>query len=171
MRDEEHAHAGVFLQARHQRQNLRLNRHIQRGGGFVGNQHARLADHGHGNHHALAHAARELVRVLVQALACRGHFNLLQRAQRLRTGCSGVQAQVQAHRLGDLLAHRQHRVQAGHGFLKNHGDLVAAQLAHVLVAHLQHVVLLTLGIGQQSLAGAFPARVARQQAHQAQGRE
>ena len=129
------------MQARHQRQNLRLNRHIQRSGGFVGNQHARLADHGHGNHHALTHAARELVRVLVQALAGGRHFNLLQRAQRLRTGCSGVQAQVQAHRLGDLLAHRQHRVQAGHGFLKNHGDLVAAQLAHVLVAHLQHVVL------------------------------
>jgi hypothetical protein len=70
----------------------------------------------------------------VQALAGGRHFNLLQRAQRLRTGCSGVQAQVQAHRLGDLLAHRQHRVQAGHGFLKDHGDLVAAQLEHVLEA-------------------------------------
>ena len=169
--DEEHAHAGVFLQARHQRQNLRLNRHVEGGGGLISDQHARLADHGHGNHDALAHAARELVRVLVQSLAGGRHFNLLQRAQRLRTSSSGVKAQVQAHRFGDLLAHRQHRVQAGHGFLKDHGDLVAAQAAHVVVAHLQHVMRLALRIGQQGLARTFPAGVAGQQAHQAQGCE
>ena len=111
------------------------------------------------------------MRVLVESLAGGRHFNLLERAQGLRARCRSAQSQVQTHRFGDLLAHRQHRVQAGHGLLKDHGDLVAAQAAHVVVAHLQHVMHLALAIGQQGLARKFPAGVAGQQAHQAQGCE
>ena len=42
---------------------LCLHRHIQPGGRFVGNHQLRLVHQGHGNHHALRHAARQLVRI------------------------------------------------------------------------------------------------------------
>ena len=52
------------LQEPDQRQDLRLDRHVERGGRLVGDQQPRLAGKRHGDHHALAHAARQLVRIL-----------------------------------------------------------------------------------------------------------
>src|SRR3546814_17068634 len=51
------------------RQHLRLNGDIERGGRLVRQQQLRPAGQRHGDHHPLAHAAGELVRVVVQALA------------------------------------------------------------------------------------------------------
>ena len=45
-------------------QDLGLDRHVQGRGGLVGDQHAGIARQRQGDHHALAHAARELVRVV-----------------------------------------------------------------------------------------------------------
>ncbi len=44
---------------------LRLDRHVERGRRLVGDEHARVVRDRHRDHRALAHAARELVRVLV----------------------------------------------------------------------------------------------------------
>ena len=52
----------------HQREDLRLDRHVERGRRLVGDQQRRVAGHRDRDHHALAHAARQLVRVLVEAL-------------------------------------------------------------------------------------------------------
>ncbi len=46
-------------------EDLRLRRHVERGGRLVGDQERRVVDERHRDHHALAHAARELVRVVV----------------------------------------------------------------------------------------------------------
>ncbi len=43
-----------------------LHDHIQRRGGLIADHDARLEQRGQGDRHALAHAARELVRVGVQ---------------------------------------------------------------------------------------------------------
>jgi hypothetical protein len=48
----------------HQVENLGLHRHVQRGGRLVGDQQARPAGHGPGDHHPLAHAAAQFVRIL-----------------------------------------------------------------------------------------------------------
>jgi hypothetical protein len=45
------------LQLAHQVEDLRLNRHIERRGRFVGDQQIGLAGEGHRDHHALPHAA------------------------------------------------------------------------------------------------------------------
>ena len=45
-----------------QLEHLRLHRDVERGGRLVGDQDLRLAEQRHGDHHALPHAARELVR-------------------------------------------------------------------------------------------------------------
>ena len=48
-------------------EDLRLHRDVERGGRLVGDQQLRAAAAGHRDHHALAHAARELVRIAVEA--------------------------------------------------------------------------------------------------------
>jgi hypothetical protein len=62
MANEQHTNVALGLQFGNELENLRLNGHIQGGGGFVGNQQFGLVNERHGNHHSLAHAARELVR-------------------------------------------------------------------------------------------------------------
>ena len=54
-------------QRAHQLEDLRLDGDVERGGGLVGDQEPRVAGERHRDHHALAHAARELVRIVVEA--------------------------------------------------------------------------------------------------------
>ena len=54
MRYEQHRHACFALQICQQIQNLRFNRHIQRGCRLVGNQQIGAVGKRHGDHHALA---------------------------------------------------------------------------------------------------------------------
>ncbi len=42
--------------------------HIEGGRGFVGDEDLRIAHQGHSDHHALTHAARELVRIRIQSI-------------------------------------------------------------------------------------------------------
>src|SRR5262245_40138532 len=51
-----------------------------------------------------------------------------------------AQPLVQTDRLADLIAHSKHRIERGHRLLKNHGNLVAANFAHLLVAKLEEIV-------------------------------
>ena len=55
-----------LLQRAQQVEDLRLHGDVERGRGLVGDEQARVADERHRDHHALAHAARELVRVLAE---------------------------------------------------------------------------------------------------------
>ena len=54
-------------------QNLRLNRDVERGRGFVRDHERRLHDESHGDEYALSHTARELMRILFGAIFRRGH--------------------------------------------------------------------------------------------------
>ena len=68
VRDEQDRHAELALQLREQLEDLRLDRDVERGGRLVGDQQLGLARQRHRDHHALPHAARQLVRILVDAL-------------------------------------------------------------------------------------------------------
>src|SRR3984885_4897584 len=61
--NEQHAGAVPFLQRADQAENLLLHRHVERGGRLVGDDKLRLKPEGRGDQHALAHAARELMRI------------------------------------------------------------------------------------------------------------
>ena len=58
--DEQDAHPRLFLQLLDQVEDLRLDRHVERGGRLVGDQERRVAGQRHGDHRALAHAAGQL---------------------------------------------------------------------------------------------------------------
>ena len=79
MGDQHDRHAGLALQVAQQVQDLRLHRHVQRGGGLVGDQQVGRAGQGHRDHHALAHAAGHLVRILVQPAVGGGDADAVQR--------------------------------------------------------------------------------------------
>ena len=67
VRDQDHGRVEVVVQAVDQLEDLRLDRHVERRRRLVGDQDVRVARERHRDHRALAHAARELVRVVVDA--------------------------------------------------------------------------------------------------------
>ena len=68
VRDENHRHPHLALQLLQQFEDLCLDRHVERRCRLVGDQHGRAAGERHRDHHALPHAAGELVRVFVDPL-------------------------------------------------------------------------------------------------------
>ena len=157
--DHDDGRVGALLQVVQQIQHLGLNGHIQRGGGLVGDDQLGLAGDGRSDHHALAHAAGELVGVLLQARLGVGYLHALQKLQRSLARLGLLHAAVDAQGLGDLILHRVEGIQAGHGILEDHADLIAAHLAELARAHLRHLAVIEAdGIG-------VDVRVVGKQAH------
>ena len=140
VRDQQHGHAGVVAQAAQQVQDLRLDGHVEGRGGLVGDEQLRVARQRHGYHDALAHAARHLVRVVVDALLGARDAHLAQHVDGALARLLLRHVLVRADGLHDLLAHAVHRVERRHGLLEDHGHVVAAQLA-VLAFGQRHQVL------------------------------
>ena len=116
-----------FLHFLDEAQNLRLNGHIQRGGGFIADEDFWLAGHGDGNDHTLAHTAGKFVGILVIAALGVADAHLGQNfIHRFFCGVP-VDVLMQLHRLPNLPADGFQRVEAGHGILQHHGDAMATQ--------------------------------------------
>ena len=81
---------------------------------------------------------------------------------RLRA-CRAIHALVELERLADLSTDGQHGVQRGHRVLEDHGDVVAAHLAHVVLLELEQVAAV-----EHHLAADDPAGRLRNQPHQRQ---
>ena len=64
--DQQHRGAGVSLQFAHQLEDLRLDGHVERRRRLVGDEQLGIVGKRHGDHHALPHAAGELVRIVVE---------------------------------------------------------------------------------------------------------
>src|SRR5688500_10337605 len=126
VRDEHDGHAELGLQLVQQLEDLRLDGHVESGGRLVGDQEVGIARQRHGDHDALPHAARQLVRILLHAPLGVRDVHQLQHVDRLVHRVAAAEALVEPDGLGDLLAHREHRVQRRHRFLEDHRDLFAA---------------------------------------------
>ena len=94
------------------------------------------------DHHALAHAAGELVRILVEAALGVGDAHHLQELGRALARGGHVHPQVDQQRLHDLEADGEHRVERRHRLLEDHRDVAPANLAHLVVGELQQVAAL-----------------------------
>ena len=120
MGDQQHRHPELGAKIADQRQDLRLDRHIQRRRRFVGDQQARPAGQRHGDHDALLHAARQLVRIVIarRAAAAMPTLSISSTARsaasaRPRPRCSMSTSAIWKPTL-------QHRVEAGARLLEDH---------------------------------------------------
>ena len=128
VRDEEHCHPDFFLKFRNQGKNLCLNRDVKRRCRFVCNQELRLAGKRHGDHDALTHAARELVREPQRDPFSIGNAHEFEQMNGFLERFLFIHAAVQDQTFGNLRTDREHRVQGGHRLLKDHGHFRAAQM-------------------------------------------
>ena len=134
VRDQDQRHPEFPLQVPDQRQDLGLDGHVERRRRLVGNQDLGPERQRDGDHHALAHAAGELVRVLRQPPFGLGDADRLERGDRGRARLACADRAMRQDRLGQLPPDRQHRIERGHRLLEDHGDLGAAHLAHLALA-------------------------------------
>ena len=97
--------------------------------------------------------SRELVRILPRA-ALRRRDTDLPKGLDGAIGCLLLgHHHVLPDRLCDLVARPEDGVQARHGLLEDHGDLVAAQLAHVVFLQAQDVLSLEEDLAADDLGG------------------
>jgi hypothetical protein len=129
MSDQQHRQPGAMAQGVEQREELRLDRGVERGGRLVGEQQPRLGGDRHGDGGALAQAARELMRERRRAIRGIGYADLAQQLDRAAAGGAAVEPLVRHQHLVDLLADGQHGIEARHRILEHRADGDAAQLA------------------------------------------
>ena len=67
MGNQQNAHLVLLLQLVEEVEDLRLDGDIERGCGFVGDEHRGFAGYGHSNHNALSHSAGHSVRIFRDA--------------------------------------------------------------------------------------------------------
>ena len=80
--DQDDCHPEPLSQGVKQVEDLRLDRHVEGRRRLVGDEQGRLADQGHGDHHPLAKAARELMGILIEPLGGSGHLDHLEDFER-----------------------------------------------------------------------------------------
>ena len=114
-------------------EDLRLDGDVEGGGRLIRDQQARGAGDRHRDHHALAHAAGELVREGGEAALGGGDADLLQQLDRPPARGAAVEALVHAQRLGELEADGEAGVEARLRVLEDHGHLLAGDGASVAV--------------------------------------
>jgi hypothetical protein len=165
VRDEHHRHALFILQRLDQLDDLGLDGDVQRGGRLVGDEERRLAGERHGDHHALAHAAGQPVRIFVQARSRRRDAHALEDAQGFGLRLRATQGAVVDERLADLEAEGEHRVEARHRLLEDHRDAVAADLAHLSFTQGQEVAAFQLDMTAHAAVGGGQQPHDRQRRH------
>ena len=102
--DHDQAHAVFGLQPDQQVEDLLLDRHVERGGRLVGDQQLGVAGDRHGDHDALALAARHLVRIGFQPLGRIGNADRLQQLDGAGAARGLVEPEMEAQHLLDLEA-------------------------------------------------------------------
>ena len=80
--EEDGGEAGLLAGGEHELEDLRLDGDVERGGRLVGDQQVGLHRQRHRDHHALAHAARELVRIAGESAPRVGDADALEHADR-----------------------------------------------------------------------------------------
>jgi hypothetical protein len=137
VRDQQVGEAEADLQVAEQVHHLRLDGDVERADRLVAHQQLRPHRQRAGDADALALAAGELVRV---ALGVEGlQPDQAEQFLRVRAALRRRADAVDGHRLGDGVAHRQTRVEAGVGVLE-HDLHAAAELAQGGAARFRHVL-------------------------------
>ena len=135
VRDQDDRRPEPLADVAHQVEDPRLDRHVERGRRLVGDQDLRVAGERHRDHHALAHAAGELVRVLVDAPLRRRDADEVEQLDRaLRAPRARDSPRCRRSTSRDLVADREDRVERRHRLLEDERDLAPADAAQMRVA-------------------------------------
>ena len=124
-----------------QLEDLRLHGDVERGRRLVGDQQVGLVGERHGDHHALALAAGELVRIAAEPrLPGSGMPTCAEQFDDPRARGLAGHALMQHQNFADLLFDRVQRVERGHRLLEDDGDVVAAHLANLRFRQAQQIL-------------------------------
>src|SRR5439155_6337243 len=126
MGDQHDRRAPLARDALDERDDLRLHRHVERGGRLVGDQQDRLRGERQRDDHALAHAAGELVRVMVEARLRSRDADFGEQRQCPLPQLLSRQPEMRADRLLELLADREQRIERAERVLEHDADAPAA---------------------------------------------
>ena len=165
VRDEHDAQVLHFAQPLELPEDLCLHGHVERGRRLVGEQHLRAQREGHRDHHALAHAAGELVGIGAHALGgTRNADSLHQRNGPDHALSVGDEWFVRPDLLDDLIADPVHRVQGRLRVLEDHRQLRPSDAPQLGLGRADQVAPF-----EHRIAGDRRVRPARQphQAHRA----
>ena len=130
--DEHDGSAVPGLQLLEQLQDLRLSRDIERGGWFVGDDQRRLQRQRHGDHHPLALATGQFVRVAREDALGFRQAHVAEHLDDALAAFAGAQLGVDLDDLVCLAPDRHQRIECDHGFLEDHGDAAATHGADAL---------------------------------------
>lgn len=123
----------LHLKPHQEIENLLLDRHIECGRGFVGNQELRITGNRNRDHHALALAARHLVREAFQTLRRITDTDQFQKLDSAGTACRSPHTHMLLQDFLKLIADRKTRIEACYGLLKDHRNIAADDLAALTV--------------------------------------
>jgi hypothetical protein len=139
MCDEQDGEVALLLEFFEELEDLRLHGDVEGGGGLVGEEELGLAGECDGDHDALAHAAGELVRVVVEACARVVDSDAGEGLER-DVSCVAVGGVlVEEDGFDDLFADGVDGVEAGHGLLEDHGGDAAADSSEVALGEREDV--------------------------------
>jgi hypothetical protein len=131
--------------------------------GLISDDQIRAGHQRHGDHDALAQAARKLVRILAQPLAGGGDADALEQVHGAVAGFAARHAAVTQQRLLELVADRVGRVERRHRLLEDHRHAVAAQVRHHRLGHADD------GLAEEVKRARRAPRALRQQVHHGKG--
>ncbi|MPM71093.1 hypothetical protein SDC9_118056 [bioreactor metagenome] len=154
VRDQHDRRAARAADVFEQRDNLRLDGYVQGRCWFVGNDQFRLCGQRQRDHHTLAHATRELVGVVIDALLGRRNAGVLEQRDRALARLRRVERQMRGDGLDQLSAHGIQRVERGERVLKNRADAAPTDMAHLFGGQ----VVDALAIQQNLAGGDVPRR-------------
>jgi len=129
--DPDQRGTGLGGELLHLVQDLSLDRRVECGRGFVGDDQVRPVQERDGNGHSLPHAARELMRIGLQPLVGRRDTDSTERIARTVACGMARRRVVREDRLDHLRIDAEHWIQRGHRILENHRDPVAANPTHL----------------------------------------
>ena len=151
--DEQDRQPELFLQRFEKRQDLRLDRHVERGCRLIGDEQPWPAHQSHRNHHPLSQAAGELMGILLVSDLGRADADLLEHLDDLGPGLDFAHSAMDEERLGDLGAGRHGRIETGHRLLEDHSELVAADLLHLALGGAHQIAVIELNCSTFDASG------------------
>src|SRR5215472_4747291 len=128
MADEYQAHPALAHEVIENRQYLRLHSDVERRRGLVRDEQVRIGREHHRDHDPLTHAAGDLMRIERVDAARLADAHGLEHGERLLARLDAARTGMREIGLGDLVAHRHHRIERELRILHDHRKTPAPEI-------------------------------------------